>query len=67
MIAQDLKAVMHEVGSWEELRPDQREALDMIANKLSRILNGNPDLPDHWIDIAGYSLLIANRLQKEEN
>lgn len=46
------------------LYPHQKEALDMIVHKLSRILSGNPNEPDHWVDIAGYSTLVANELKK---
>lgn len=35
----------------------QQEAVEMICVKLSRILTGNPDEPDHWNDIAGYAEL----------
>lgn len=42
---------------------DQREAIDMIIHKLGRIINGNPDKVDHWVDIAGYATLVADRLQ----
>lgn len=34
-----------------------REALDMIALKMSRILSGQADFQDHWDDIAGYAKL----------
>jgi Domain of unknown function (DUF6378) len=47
----------------KKLKPDQAEALDMIAHKVARILNGNPDTHDHWHDIAGYATLVANRLK----
>ena len=60
-ISQQLKAVMREHGLLE-LAPDQIEALEMIAHKIARILNGNPDTHDHWHDIAGYATLVANRL-----
>jgi hypothetical protein len=30
--------------------------------KMSRILCGNPNEPDHWRDIAGYATLIENIL-----
>ncbi|WCD56057.1 hypothetical protein [Caulobacter phage BL198] len=49
--------------NWETMAPDQREALRLIANKIGRILNGDPNYDDSWVDIAGYSKLIANRLQ----
>jgi hypothetical protein len=41
---------------------DQAEALDMICHKLGRIVNGDPDYADSWIDIAGYAKLVADRL-----
>ena len=42
---------------------DQWEALEMIVHKIGRIVNGNPDVVDHWVDIAGYATLIADRLE----
>ena len=42
---------------------DQWEALEMIIHKMGRIVNGNPDVTDHWVDIAGYATLIADRLE----
>jgi transposase-like protein len=42
---------------------DQWEALEMIVHKMGRIVNGNPDVVDHWVDIAGYATLIADRLE----
>ena len=47
---------------WNEIEDDQREALEMIAHKLGRIINGDPDYADSWVDIAGYSKLVADRL-----
>lgn len=38
--------------------PDvQREALEMIACKISRILSGQSNFVDHWSDLAGYAEL----------
>jgi len=42
---------------------DQWEALEMIVHKMGRIVNGDPDVTDHWVDIAGYATLIAERLE----
>jgi hypothetical protein len=42
---------------------DQAEALDMIFHKIGRILNGDPNYADSWIDIAGYAKLVADRLE----
>jgi hypothetical protein len=44
---------------------DQREALDMIAHKIARIINGDPDYADSWVDIAGYATLVSERLKDD--
>jgi len=44
------------------LAHDQAESLDMILHKIGRIVNGNSDVVDHWLDIAGYAQLVADRL-----
>jgi hypothetical protein len=60
-ISQGLKCILF--NSREvEMEPDQLEALDMIAHKLARIVNGDPNYADSWIDIAGYAQLVADRL-----
>ena len=68
-ISQVLKQVIHSAAKarGKELDHDQLEALDMIAHKIARILNGDPNYADNWIDIAGYATLVANRLEKEDN
>jgi hypothetical protein len=43
--------------NWNSISDRKREALEMIAGKISRILSGAPDFPDHWEDIAGYATL----------
>jgi len=50
---------------YDQLAADQQEALDMICHKIGRIVCGDPDYADSWIDIAGYAKLVANRLEKE--
>ena len=62
VISQHLKQTIHYYEGHRELDPDQLEALEMIAHKIARILNGNPNIRDHWHDIAGYATLVANRL-----
>jgi len=61
-IAQALKDEMRTSPGWKRLSPDQREALEMVQHKVARILNGDPDYADSWVDIAGYAQLVANRL-----
>jgi len=43
---------------------DMCESLDMIANKIARIVNGDPFYKDSWQDIAGYAQLIVDKLDK---
>ena len=63
VISQHLKKTIHYYEGHRELDPDQLEALEMIAHKIARILNGNPNTHDHWHDIAGYATLVADRLK----
>lgn len=62
IISQAFKDICRATPKWHRLEDDQREALEMIAHKMGRILNGDPDYADSWIDIAGYAKLIADRL-----
>lgn len=62
-ISQHLKQSMACPG-WHELSCDQKEALEMIVHKIARILNGDPNYADSWIDIAGYAKLISDRLER---
>jgi hypothetical protein len=64
-VTQTLKAIIKsKMGEkWDRLADDQKEALEMIAHKLGRIINGDPDYADSWVDIAGYSKLVADRLE----
>lgn len=62
-LSQSLKAQFSIYGA-DSLCDVHREALDMIALKLSRILSGQPDFKDHWDDIAGYAKLAAEVCSK---
>ncbi len=44
------------------LAADQQEAIDMILHKLARVINGDANYADSWVDIAGYAKLVADRL-----
>ena len=64
--AQQLKDTMRDAPNWassDTMEPDQYEALEMIASKLARILCGNQNHADSWKDIAGYAMLVCNRLE----
>ena len=61
-LAQEMKNAIRMCNN-SELDDDQIEALDMIASKIARIVNGDPNHVDSWVDIAGYAQLVADRLQ----
>ena len=54
------------IGGSALLNSAQREALEMIAVKMSRIACGNPDHADSWEDIAGYATLIVNQIRGKQ-
>jgi hypothetical protein len=56
-ISQGIKGVFH--YGQAPVKVAHKEALDMIALKLSRILSGQADFKDHWDDIAGYAKLAS--------
>lgn len=56
-LSHDLKSMVHRSRQWNVMEKHQREALDMIMTKVSRICTGNPNEVDHWNDIAGYATL----------
>lgn len=70
-ITQDIKRAMRgELGhgaahgsKWDSLTDDKKEALEMIAHKIGRILNGDPDYKDSWVDIEGYAHLVSQTLK----
>lgn len=65
-ISQSIKWAMHHPNNWGALSADQKEALEMIANKIGRILNGDPNYHDNWHDIVGYAKLVADRLENQQ-
>ena len=64
-ISQNLKEILHNSTNWEAMPPDMKEALHMIVHKISRIVEGDFEYDDSWIDISGYSTLIVERLHKD--
>ncbi len=56
-VAQSIKESFKFGANYDECTPQVKEKLDMIANKLSRIVNGNQFNIDSWDDIAGYATL----------
>lgn len=65
-ITQSLKHEIRQGESYTKMEDDMVEALDMIAHKIGRIVNGDPRYADSWVDIAGYAKLVADRLLEDE-
>lgn len=61
-ITQNIKRAMLDSPNWGALSDDKREALEMIAHKIGRVLNGDPDYHDSWHDMVGYAKLVADEL-----
>jgi len=72
-ICQQLKNTMYNANAdhglqltWEKLSDVQKQALEVIADKIARILSGDPNYADNWHDIQGYAKLVEDRLPKPE-
>lgn len=63
-LTQNLKLVMRSGRQWPYLTDSAKEALEMVAHKIGRILNGDPTYLDSWVDIIGYIQLEIDRLKK---
>lgn len=64
-ICQAIKSDMTDADGWERLSDVQKQALEVIADKIARILSGDPNYADNWHDIQGYAKLAEERLPKE--
>jgi len=65
-ITQKIKRTMKTSIKWNNLSYSQEEALEMIAGKIARIINGDPNYIDSWHDIAGYATLIEQELKEKD-
>lgn len=65
-ITQNIKEAMKSHEGWDDLAPDMVECLEMVAHKIGRIINGDPEYIDSWTDIIGYTRLVEKRLIDEQ-
>jgi hypothetical protein len=66
-IAQNLQDAMRLTDGWSGLAPDQKQALTVIADKIARMLNGDPTYLDNWHDIIGYAKLVETRMIRDQS
>ena len=64
-ITQNIKRAYRNSPNWESLPDYMKEALEMNAHKVGRILNGDPNYADSWHDIIGYTRLVEAELLGE--
>lgn len=50
---------------WARMEPYQQNALEMMCEKMARVVNGDPTYLDNYRDIMGYCQLVIDRLTKE--
>ena len=62
--AQFLKGAIRYGDSWNDMEPYMQESLDLICNKIARIVNGDPFYDDSWHDVGGYAKLVEIELAK---
>ena len=62
-ISQMLKYFMTQGTNYKQMPMAHREALEMIVHKIARIVNGDPNYIDNWIDICGYSQLVIEEIK----
>ena len=60
--SQAFKNLMRTARNWNRLDVAQAQALEVIADKVARILCGDPSFTDHWQDGAGYFELVLRDL-----
>lgn len=65
-IAQRLQDEMRRHEGWNHLDAVKKQALTVIADKIARIISGDPDYADNWHDIQGYAKLVEDRLPQLE-
>lgn len=62
LIAQALQDAMRAPPGWAKLPAMHKQALTVIADKIARVLSGDPNYADNWHDIQGYAKLVEDRL-----
>ena len=61
-VTQGMKTIMATSIGWVNMSFVQRETLEMEAHKIGRVLAGDPAFAEHWADLAGYNMLVHERL-----
>lgn len=60
--AQDLKETMRLADSWPELRPDMKETLEQIQNKVAVAIHGS-GRSAQWLELAELCIKVAEAIE----
>jgi len=61
IISQSFKRMFRAGPGWNTLSDIEKESMDMIALKFSRILSGKSMSKQHWEDVVGYAKLVEEK------
>lgn len=60
--SQRLKSLIWTSPNYRDMPDFMRESLEVIQQKIARIVSGDACEADHWIDIIGYASLVLREL-----
>ena len=66
-LCQLIKNIVSATIGWEAMTCVERQALEVIIDKIARMCNGDPHYVDNWHDIQGYAKLVEVHLQDFPN
>ena len=66
-LVQTFKKIAEAAPSWYKMTPWEKQALEVIFDKIARMLNGDPHYLDNWHDIQGYAKLVEDILNAYQN
>lgn len=64
-LSQKLKTTLQEHPEYQFLSDDKKEALEMVMHKVARIVNGDPEYVDSWMDVIGYVQLVIGNIEDD--
>lgn len=63
-IAESIETSLRSGESWPMLRPEQKQSLKMMAHKMARVVCGNTQYRDNWLDMSGYAELVVKEIDR---
>jgi len=63
VVTQNIKTAMRNTQNWTIIDENKKECLEMVAHNIGRILNGNHNYHDSWLDIIKYVTLIEKEMR----